>query len=249
MKSRTCMQVCRMVFLSSLIYLPGCLSTTLYETARVCPPGTAEVTLASTPWFWRTESTRFVLEQWNRPGPELSVRAGLFKNLGAGVRLLPAPGLCVSAKYQFLNGPIDVAATAAGYGYLFAAIDAGARWSGAYGGVLASSERPGSIPFSAQALMHYERAYSGSFFSGSYRAERLATSIGAGVPMRLNIRRNEALRVHPAASVSLPLSWRYWDWSWNDHGQEPPSPPEQREQWRGVVTLDLGIGLSYITAR
>jgi hypothetical protein len=249
MKSRTCMRVCLMILLASLVCLTGCLSTTLYETARVSPPGNAEVTLAATPWFWRQESTRFVFEDWNRPGPELSARVGLFRGFDAGVRLIPAPGMCITGKYQFLQGPVEMAATAAGYAYVFAAIDAAARYGGAYGGLLLSSEGPGRVPFSAQALLHYNYVASGGSFSGSYKSDGVTASFGAGVPIRLGISGGGALRIHPAASVNLPLSWRYWGWSWHDHGQEPPSPPGPREQWRGVVTLDLGVGLSYLTAR
>ena len=171
------------------------------------------------------------------------MRASLFRNFGAGVRLTPAFG-CLSTKYQFLSSPIDVAATAAGYGDVFGAID----YAGAYGGLLASSEGPGRVPFSTQVLLHYDYADVGSYFGGSYKTGLWATSLGAGVPVRVNIGRTGALRIHPAASVNLPLSWHYWDWSY-DPRREPPSPPTQKEQWRGIVTLDLGVGVSYITAR
>jgi hypothetical protein len=238
-----------LVVLGLLLSLPGCLSTTLYETARVCPPWDAEVTLASTPWLWRSESTRFVLEQWyDAPGPELSVRVSPFRNLDVGVRVIPAPGGCITTKYQFLRAPVDVAVTAAGFAYMFAAIDAGGRWLGAYGGLLASNEVAGRVPFSVQALLRYEYTDVGSYFSNSYKAGLWAASLGAGVPVRVNVGRSGALRIHPAASINLPLSWRFWDWSYKPY-HEPTLPPTQTEQWRGVMTLDVGVGLTAITAR
>jgi hypothetical protein len=229
-----------------LVLLPGCLSTTLYETARVCPPKAAEMTVAATPWFWRWEPDRFVFEQWNTPGPELSVRAGLFRNFGAGLRLVAAPGCCLTTKYQFLRAPVDVAATAAAYGYVFAAIDAGSRFAGAYGGLIASNERDRSVPFSLQALLRYERKNVSGFRLG-YKTDILTAAVGAGIPVDIPVSGGRALRVHPAASVNLPLSWRYWDWE--PSGIEPDEPPEQADDWRGVVTFDLGIALSYITQR
>ena len=245
-------QVLAAVAIASLLFVSGCLSTTLYETARVCPPGTAEMTVASTPFFWRTESTRFVFEQWNRPGPELSARMGLSDAFGVGVRLILAPGGCLTAKYQFLRDPFDFALTGAAYGYMFAAADAASGQLGTYGGLLASSEGPGHVPFSVQAILRYDHQRVGSAFSGSYKSGMVGASLGAGIPVRMDLGRSDALRIHPAASVNLPLSWRYWDWtSPGDHGYDPGIvlPPTQDEDWRGVVTLDLGIGLSYITTR
>jgi hypothetical protein len=237
--------------LGPLVLLPGCLSTTLYETAEVCRPGKAEFTVAATPWFWRAESSRFVFEEWNRPGPELSVRAGLFENLGVGLRLIPALGVCVTAKYQFLRDPVDVSVTAAGYTYAFGAMDAGGRYAGAYGGVIASNERERSLPFSLQALLRCERADVGGF-RFSYRSGALFGVVGAGVPILLPASGPGALRIHPAASVNVPLAWRYWDWTEPGyHGYDPyvMLPPKQADDWRGVVTLDLGVALSYVSGR
>lgn len=245
-------QVSAAVAVASLLFISGCLSTTLYETARVCPRGTAEMTVASTPFFWRTESTRFVFEQWNRPGPELSVRMGLSEAFGVGVRLILAPGGCLTAKYQFLHDPIDVALTGAGYAYMFAAADAASGQLGTYGGLLASSEGPDHVPFSVQAILRYDHQRVGSAFSGSYKSSVVGVSLGAGIPVNMDLGRSGALRIHPAASVNLPLSWRYWDWKPpNEHWYDPVIvlPPEQSDNWRGVVTLDLGIGLSYVTTR
>jgi hypothetical protein len=246
------LQVEAALAVAPLLFVSGCLSTTLYETARVCPPGTAEMTVASTPFFWRTESTLFVFEQWNRPGPELSVRMGLSEAFGVGVRLILAPGACLTAKYQFLREPIDVALTGAAYGYIFAAADAASGQLGAYGGLLASSERPDHVPFSAQAILRYDCRRVGSAFSGSYSSDVVGASLGAGIPVRMGLGRSGALRIHPAASVNLPLSWRYWGWAppgdpWQDPGAV--LPPTRDDDWRGVVTLDLGIGLSYIATR
>jgi hypothetical protein len=169
------------------------------------------------------------------------------RNFEVGVRLIPAPGWCFTTKYQFLRSPVDLAVTAAGYAYTFAAFDAGSRWRGAYGGLLASNEVAGRVPFSAQALLRYEYNDNGDFREG-YKTGLWTASLGVGVPVRMDLGRRDALRIHPAASVNLPLSWHYWDWSYNPY-REPPSPPTREDQWRGVVTLDLGIGVSYITAR
>ena len=210
------------------------------------------MTVASTPCFWRAESTRFVFEQWNRPGPELSVRMGLSEAFGVGVRLILAPSGCLTAKYQFLRDPLDFALTGAAYGYMFAAADAASGQLGTYGGLLASSEGPGHVPFSVQAILRYDYQRVGSTFSGSYRSDVVGASLGAGIPLRMDLGRSGGLRIHPAASVNLPLSWRYWGWTPpHDRGYDPGIvlPPTQDDNWRGAVTLDLGIGLSYITTR
>jgi hypothetical protein len=130
-----------------LVLLSGCLSTTLYETARVCPPGKVEATVAATPWYWRRESTRFVLETWNRSGPELSARIGRFRNFDAGVRLLAMPGVCVTGKYQLVAGPVDIAVNAAGYGYGLAVATMAASGYGGYAGLLIAASAASRSPF------------------------------------------------------------------------------------------------------
>ena len=240
---RAFVRVARLVSVLSLAMLPGCLSTTVYETARVCPWGTGEVTVAATPWLWRRDSTRFHQKDWYEVGPELSSRVGLFKNFDVGLRWLAAPGACLTTKYQVLHGPVDIAFTAAGYGFGFAAIDAAGQWLGAYGGLLASREHPFWPPFSAQALLRYDYTDGGGTFGGWHKSGLVTASLGLGIPLRLG-----QYRVHPAFSCSLPLSWQYWDWEYYPH-YDPPPPPRQEDEYRGRATFDLGIGISYITAR
>lgn len=218
--------------LAALAMLPGCLSTTLCETARVSPPGTAEVTVAATPWFWRSESTRFVFESWNRPGPELSARIGLFKNFDAGVRLLMMPGACLAGKYQLLAGPVDIAVNAAGYGYEFFA---GSGYGG-YAGVLVSRER--GIPFSAQGTIAYDQNFGFGEFESS-RTQIVTARFGLGLPFI-----DGPIRVHPAATCSVPLSWERLS-SYSRNGRLP----RQQDEWRGVVTIDLGVGISFRIGR
>ena len=232
------MKVCRRIWLAIapalLLSLSGCLSTTLYETARVCPPGTVEATVAATPWYWRRDSTRFVLETWNKPIPELSARIGLFKNFDAGVRLLPAPGACLTGKYQLLAGPVDIAVNAAGYGYGLSAVTVAASAYGGYAGVLVSRER--GISFSAQGTIAYDQNFSIGDFA-STRTQIVTARFGLGLPFI-----DGPIRVHPAATCSVPLFWERLS-SYSRNGR----PPRQQDDWRGVVTLDLGVGISFRT--
>jgi len=229
---KVCCRIWPAITPALLLFLSGCLSTTLYETARVCPPGAAEVTVAATPWYWRRNSTRFVLETWNRPGPELSARIGLFRNFDAGVRLLPAPGACLTGKYQLLAGPVDIAVNAAGYGYGLSAGTGAASAYGGYAGVLVSRER--GISFSAQGTIAYDQNFGIGDF-GSSRTQIVTARFGLGLPFI-----DGPIRVHPAATCSLPLYWGTLSWhDWNGR------PPRQQDDWRGMVTIDLGVGISF----
>jgi hypothetical protein len=219
-----------------LVFLSGCLSTTLYETARVCPPGAVEATVAATPWYWRRESARFVLETWNRPGPELSARIGLFRNFDAGVRLLAMPGVCVTSKYQLITGPVDIAVNAALYGYGLAVPTMAASGYGGYAGLLMSRER--GVPFSVQGTVAYDQSFGGGDFESS-RSQIVTARFGLGLPCI-----DGPIRIHPAASLSLPLFWDLLYWS----DRSPyADPPRRQDDWRGVPTFDLGIAVSFRT--
>jgi hypothetical protein len=233
--------------LLTVLILPGCVTTTLYETARVCPPGTLAGGIAATPLFWHHDAKGFHLEPLAALTQlEAGARVGIIRDVDAGFRLLPAPGLCVSIKYQLVRGLLDLAATGGANAYSIQTIDLDdetkARCEGAHLGLLASNEAPRGVPFSTQALLCYTRRTVRGAPNGSYKTDLWSTSLGLGLPLRVGAHRQ--FRIHPALTYSLPLSWRYRDWSVGQIHE----PPAREWEVRGGVTYDLGVGFSILTA-
>lgn len=205
-----------------LILGGGCASIGLFETARTCDAGRAELTLSYSPVSVNAPS--FALFPLFKP----TVRYGVLDGLDIGVSLPGlAPAIGVSGKKMFLrNDGLDGAAYLGTEFYLLSSdMYETSYLSGLVNPrVVLSREQEGTFPFAANAglsLFWLFDAGSTDVAAGS----ALWVNAGAGLPIRLGERRE--YRILPAFEVAVPVYVRIY---------------EEGMPRTGRISLSIGIG-------